>query len=68
MKPGAREFDKASLHAACAVIRGEKWSAPIWVHTKPYHPETMDAAVRRKGKHDPEADQHEHSEAGNVYF
>jgi prolyl 4-hydroxylase len=28
--------DEASLHMACPVIEGEKWSAPVWIHVGAY--------------------------------
>uniref|UniRef100_A0A0D9W0A6 procollagen-proline 4-dioxygenase n=1 Tax=Leersia perrieri TaxID=77586 RepID=A0A0D9W0A6_9ORYZ len=28
--------DPLSLHGSCPVIEGEKWSAPKWIHVRPY--------------------------------
>eukprot|EP01023_Acetabularia_acetabulum_P019666 TRINITY_DN2004_c0_g1_i16.p1 TRINITY_DN2004_c0_g1~~TRINITY_DN2004_c0_g1_i16.p1 ORF type:complete len:176 (+),score=36.33 TRINITY_DN2004_c0_g1_i16:49-528(+) len=33
--------DQASIHAACPVIKGIKWSAPIWIHQTPFRPEEL---------------------------
>ena len=30
------ELDRGSLHGACPVIAGVKWSAPKWFHVGPY--------------------------------
>ena len=30
------EVDMGATHAACPVIRGEKWSAPLWMHQAPF--------------------------------
>ncbi|KAL4448907.1 hypothetical protein ABPG77_007624 [Micractinium sp. CCAP 211/92] len=30
------EMERRSLHTACPVIRGEKWSAPKWIHVSHY--------------------------------
>ncbi|KAF8019679.1 hypothetical protein BT93_G0388 [Corymbia citriodora subsp. variegata] len=35
MKPDGT-LDPASLHGACPVIKGTKWSAPKWMHVKEY--------------------------------
>lgn len=35
--------DQASLHAACPVLRGVKWSAPVWIHASPFQADTMRA-------------------------
>jgi prolyl 4-hydroxylase len=28
-----------SMHGGCPVLKGEKWSAPIWIHQSPFLPE-----------------------------
>jgi prolyl 4-hydroxylase len=38
------EVDLGATHAACPVIEGEKWSAPIWMHQGAFQPRA--AAVR----------------------
>ena len=35
MKPNG-ELERRSLHGACPVIKGEKWSAPKWIHVGNY--------------------------------
>jgi prolyl 4-hydroxylase len=35
MKPSG-ELEKRSLHAACPVIKGVKYSMPRWIHVGPY--------------------------------
>jgi prolyl 4-hydroxylase len=34
--PDQKTVDPYSLHVACPVIRGEKWSMPKWIHNKPF--------------------------------
>jgi prolyl 4-hydroxylase len=31
IKPSG-DLEKRSMHTACPVIKGEKWSAPKWIH------------------------------------
>jgi len=33
--------DQASIHTACPVIKGLKWSAPVWIHKEPFRPEEL---------------------------
>ena len=35
IKPNG-ELERRSLHTACPVIKGEKWSAPKWIHVGHY--------------------------------
>lgn len=37
--------DMASLHTGCPVISGTKWTATKWIHTKPFHPDWMEAPI-----------------------
>jgi hypothetical protein len=34
--------------AGCPVISGTKWTATAWIHTKPFHPEWMEAPFTDK--------------------
>jgi len=34
--PSGWALDHTSMHAACPVVRGVKWSAPVWIHSKPF--------------------------------
>eukprot|EP01025_Chloroclados_australasicus_P035645 TRINITY_DN3629_c1_g1_i3.p1 TRINITY_DN3629_c1_g1~~TRINITY_DN3629_c1_g1_i3.p1 ORF type:complete len:365 (-),score=28.26 TRINITY_DN3629_c1_g1_i3:258-1352(-) len=34
--------DKSSIHTACPVLKGLKWSAPVWIHLEPFRPEELD--------------------------
>ena len=31
----------ASMHTGCPVIKGQKWTATVWVHSMPFRPETF---------------------------
>lgn len=44
MKPEG-VFDATSLHSGCPVLKGEKWSATKWIHTKNYGPPYRDPSV-----------------------
>lgn len=48
------EVNIRATHAACPVVKGEKWSAPVWIHEANYqHPDTGNAAgVAAGGCHD----------------
>lgn len=35
MKPNG-QLEERSLHTACPVIRGQKWSMPKWIHAQHY--------------------------------
>lgn len=37
INPDGSSEDLASNHAACPVVKGSKWSAPVWIHAKPYN-------------------------------
>lgn len=39
--------DTAATHTACPVIRGTKWSAPVWIHPEPWRrtPFSLFAAI-----------------------
>ena len=30
--------DLSSLHGSCPTLKGEKWSATLWIHTHPLRP------------------------------
>lgn len=35
------EQDMKALHTGCPVVTGVKWTATIWIHTLPFHPEWL---------------------------
>lgn len=37
--------DPLSLHGSCPVIRGEKWSAPKWIHVRSYEEDEPPAVL-----------------------
>jgi prolyl 4-hydroxylase len=37
-------IDMGATHGACPVIRGEKWSAPLWIHQAEFQPRARRAA------------------------
>ena len=41
----AGEMDLGATHEACPVIRGEKWSAPLWMHQAPFRPQPAKLSV-----------------------
>jgi hypothetical protein len=53
VKPDGTQDPKA-LHTGCPVVTGVKWTATIWIHTLPFHPEWL--AEHRKGTPDPASD------------
>ena len=44
IKPSG-ELERRSLHTACPVIKGQKWSAPKWIHVGKYARPGMDMPV-----------------------
>ncbi|KAI7844137.1 hypothetical protein COHA_002272 [Chlorella ohadii] len=40
-RPDGKTLDPHSLHTACPVIKGIKYVAIFWVHTKPFRPEEL---------------------------
>lgn len=44
IKPSG-ELERKSLHTACPVIKGQKWSAPKWIHVGKYARPGMDMPV-----------------------
>ncbi len=45
-------LERGSLHVACPVIKGEKWSAAKWIHARPF--ETADAGMHACRWHVPQ--------------
>ena len=45
LKPDGRSSDPAAMHTGCPVIRGVKWVAIKWIHTKPFRPEWLGQTV-----------------------
>lgn len=44
----------ASQHTGCPVLRGIKWSAPIWLHVDPFRPEELNTRpASYEVQHDP---------------
>lgn len=41
----ANEIDMGATHAACPLLRGEKWSMPLWMHQAPFKPEFVGSAA-----------------------
>nr|CAB3452250.1 unnamed protein product [Digitaria exilis] len=41
--------DPLSLHGSCPVIKGEKWSAPKWIHVRSY--ENSQVMDQERGLH-----------------
>jgi len=41
------QMDGAAMHTGCPVIKGVKWTATVWIHTKPFRPNTLGQAVRK---------------------
>nr|QKY15043.1 prolyl 4-hydroxylase (P4H) [Polytomella parva] len=41
-------MDHNALHAGCPVIRGIKWSAPIWIHHDPFRPEEFERKLKQR--------------------
>jgi prolyl 4-hydroxylase len=37
--------DHAAMHTGCPVLKGVKWTATIWIHTKPFRPESLGKGV-----------------------
>jgi len=44
IKPSG-ELERRSLHTACPVLKGQKWSAPKWIHVGKYARPGMDMPV-----------------------
>ncbi len=38
------EIDMGATHTACPVLKGEKWSAPLWIRQSAFQPSTTSAA------------------------
>ena len=44
------EIDPGTTHTACPVIRGEKWSAPLWIRQGPFQPSSRKGATSPSGQ------------------
>jgi len=44
LKPDG-SHERASMHTGCPVVRGVKWTATIWIHTKQFRPDTLGTMV-----------------------
>lgn len=38
--------DPYALHTGCPVVRGSKWTATTWIHSKPFRPEQLEMEAR----------------------
>ncbi|KAG2446166.1 hypothetical protein HXX76_000761 [Chlamydomonas incerta] len=56
VKPDGKTEDPLSEHEGCPVIRGVKWTATVWVHTKPFRPEEWDDVAKTFTRNDVEED------------
>ena len=45
--------DPVSMHAGCPVIKGAKWTATIWIHSRPFRPKTFKAPEGTETNFDP---------------
>lgn len=41
----AGEVDMGTTHTACPVLKGEKWSAPLWIRQSAFQPKSHPNAV-----------------------
>eukprot|EP00892_Ulva_mutabilis_P010475 jgi/Ulvmu1/77/UM001_0080.1 len=46
--------DVAATHSACPVIRGTKWSAPVWIHPEPWRPDSLKASLKQPPRTPPD--------------
>lgn len=46
IKPDGHTLDVASMHTGCPIIRGVKWTATKWIHSKPFRPEDWEKSLR----------------------
>lgn len=41
MHPDSKREDSYSMHTGCPVLKGVKWTATKWIHSRPFRPETF---------------------------
>lgn len=57
-------LDEMTKHASCPVLKGTKWTATVWVHTKPWRTESFYDASPEESPADPGICEDNHEKCG----